>query len=140
VLRGRSITILHDAAVYRTPLNFSRAYRLFHRLLGRLIARRSVIGTVSQFSKRELADALHLDPKRIFVVPNSCEHLGAVTPDDSVLARLALVPKRYFLAIGSPVRNKNLGVAIAAFKRLANPDQRFVIVGAVDTAVFGQGL
>lgn len=140
ILRSRSISILHDAAVYRTPANFSRAYRLFHQPLGRLISLRSVIGTVSQFSRHELADVLNLEAADIFVVPNSCEHLSQVTPDDSVLARLGVEPGRYFLAIGSPVRNKNLPAAIRAFTRLAMPSQKFVIVGAVDASVFGAGL
>lgn len=71
VLRGRSITILHDAAVFRTPGNFTRAYRLFHQCLGRLLALRSAIGTVSEFSRGELQAALGIHDDRIFVVPNS---------------------------------------------------------------------
>ena len=140
IFRRRSIAIIHDAAVYRTPLNFTRAYRFFHQMLGRLVAQRSVIGTVSQFSRRELANVLRLDPEGIFVVPNSCEHLRAVTPDTSILARLSLTTGEYFLAIGSPVPNKNLRTAITAFSRLKDTTKKFVIVGAVDTAVFGQGL
>ncbi len=140
VLRGRSITILHDAAVFRTPRNFTRAYRLFHQCLGRLIAMRSTIGTVSEFSRGELKAALGIDDGRIFVVPNSCEHLRDVVPDPRVLTRLQLSPGRYFLAIGSPVANKNLLAAITAFMQLAEPELQFVVVGAVDAAVFGQGL
>ena len=140
VLRGRSIAVLHDAAVYRTPNNFTSAYRLFHQTLGRLLALRSTIGTVSQFSKGELSSALGLDADQIFVVPNSCEHLRAVEPDPTTLTRLGLSPGRYFLAIGSPVPNKNMRFALEAFARLGALAQQFVIVGAVDTAVFGQGL
>jgi len=140
VFRARSIAILHDAAVYRTPQNFTRAYRLFHQCLGRLLALRSVIGTVSQFSRAELAKALGLDLDRIFVVPNSCEHMRDVMPDRSILQQLGLVRGHYFLAIGSPVPNKNLRAAIAAFTALAAPGERFVVVGAVDAGVFGHGL
>jgi hypothetical protein len=137
VLRGRSISILHDAAVFRTPSNFTRAYRLFHQGLGRLLALRSVIGTVSQFSRAELSETLGVAEDRIFVVPNSCEHLRAVVPDATVLQRLGLLAGRYFLAIGSPVPNKNLAAAVEAYTRLQAPDLRFVIVGAVDGRVFG---
>ena len=140
IFRRRSISIIHDAAVYRTPLNFTRAYRLFHQTLGRLVARRSMIGTVSNFSRRELSKVLQLDPDEIFVVPNSCEHLRAVSPDLSVLDRLSLTTGGYFLAIGSPVPNKNLRTAVEAFTRLKQTSKKFVIVGAVDSAVFGQGL
>jgi glycosyltransferase involved in cell wall biosynthesis len=140
VFRARSITILHDAAVFRTPRNFSLVYGTFHRWLGRLIALRSTIGTVSHFSRAELSDTLGLAAERIFVVPNGCEHLRDVVPDPTVLPRLGLRTARYFLAIGSPVANKNLRAAIEAYARLDLPEQRFVIVGAVDRAVFGRGL
>lgn len=140
ILRSRSIAVLHDAAVYRTPGNFTRAYRLFHQVLGRLLALRSVIGTVSQFSKAELSSALGLDADRIFVIPNSCEHLRDVAPDTSTLQRLGLVSGRYFLAIGSPMPNKNMRFALEAFAHLGALAQQFVIVGAVDPAVFGQDL
>jgi glycosyltransferase involved in cell wall biosynthesis len=140
ILRRRSIAIVHDAAVFRTPQNFTRAYRLFHQCLGRMLALRSVIGTVSQFSRSELSETLGIDLARIFVVPNSCEHMRDVAPDHTVLQKLGVTPGRFFLAIGSPVPNKNLRTAIEAFARLSTPEQRFVIVGAVDTAVFGQGL
>ena len=140
VLRRRSISIIHDAAVYRTPANFTRAYRTFHKVLGWLLARRSVIGTVSQFSRRELASVLGIDDAGIFVVPNSCEHLQSVQPDAAVLGKLRLRPGSYFLTIGSPAPNKNLGTAIAARATLKGHDVPLVVVGAVDGTVFGGGL
>lgn len=138
VLRGNSLCVIHDAAVYRTPLNFTRSYRGFHQLLGRLLARRSRIATVSHFSRQELAEVLDLPVGRIAVVPNGSEHLRGVVPDASVLQELRLQPQRFFLFVGSPVPNKNLGTAIAAFARLGEPGVCFVIVGAVDEAVFGR--
>ena len=140
LLRRRSISILHDAAVYRTPRNFTFRYALLHRWLGRTLALRSAIGTVSQFSRGELAQALRLDPADIFVVPNSCEHLRGAGCDGAVLRRLDLTPGRFFLAIGSPAPNKNLAAAVEAFAQLAAPDQRFIIAGAADPKVFGRGL
>ncbi len=137
ILRGRSLSVIHDAAVFRTPANFTRGYRTYHRLLGRLIAIRSRIATVSRFSRDELAIALGVEAHRIDVIPNSSEHLLAVSPDSSVLKELSLTPGEYFLAIGSPVANKNLARAIEAFRSLGEPDRRFVIVGSVDRAVFG---
>jgi glycosyltransferase involved in cell wall biosynthesis len=138
VLRGHSLSVIHDAAVYRTPFNFTRGYRSFHQLLGWLLARRSRIATVSHFSRQELSEVLGISPSRIAVVPNGSEHLRGVEPDASVMQELRLQPQRFFLFIGSPVPNKNLGTAIAAFARLGEPDVCFVIVGAVDGAVFGR--
>jgi glycosyltransferase involved in cell wall biosynthesis len=140
VLRGRSLSVIHDAAVYRTPLNFTRGYRSFHQALGRLLALRSHIATVSDFSRSELSQVLHIPARRIAVVPNGSEHLRGVEPDPSALQRLGLQSQRFLLFIGSPVPNKNLVTAVRAFCQLQLPDVRFVIVGAADSSVFGQGL
>ncbi len=135
----RCLVIMHDAAVFRTPENFTPLYGLVHRTLGRVLSRTAKLGTVSDFSKRELAAIFHLDRSRIFVVPNSCEHLQAVAPDVTVLQRLHLTPNRYFLFVGKPSPNKNIGAAMAAFSRLHQPDYKLVIVGMADAAVFRSG-
>ena len=139
LLHPRCLVIIHDAAVFRTPENFTPLYGLVHRTLGRVLSRTSRLGTVSDFSKRELAAIFHLDRSRIFVVPNGCEHLQAVAPDVSVLQRLQLTPDRYFLLVGKPSPNKNIGAAMAAFSRLRRPDYKLVIVGMADAAVFRSG-
>jgi glycosyltransferase involved in cell wall biosynthesis len=140
VLRGHSLSVIHDAAVYRTPLNFTRGYRTFHQALGRLLALRSHIATVSDFSRDELSQVLDIPARRIAVVPNGSEHLRGVEPDASVLLRLGLESQPFLLFIGSPVPNKNVATAVTAFCQLQRADVRFVIVGAADSSVFGQGL
>ncbi|VFU09318.1 conserved protein of unknown function [Methylocella tundrae] len=140
VLHRRSLTILHDAMVFRTPNNFSPAYRLFHRALDRMLAKRSQIGTVSEFSRRELAEVLGLDQGRIFLIPNGCEHLGRVEADPNALLRLGVQPRQYFLFVGSPSPNKNLTRAIQAFASLPDDRRLLVIVGASKATVFAEGL
>lgn len=140
IWRGRSLAVLHDAAVYRTPHNFTRSYAIFHRVLGRLLARRSSLCTVSEFSRTELADVLGVPAARIAVVPNGCDHMKRVTPDLGAAAALGLEPGRYFLSIGSPVPNKNLRTAIEGFSRMRREGERFVVVGSVNASVFGQGV
>ncbi|WP_075218218.1 glycosyltransferase family 4 protein [Mongoliimonas terrestris] len=135
VLHPRSVTIIHDAMVFRTPDNFSLAYRSYHQTLGRILARRSVIGTVSDFSRTELMQ--FLGAKSVFIVPNSAEHILSIEPNDGVLGRLGLEPFRYALFIGSPTPNKNLGTAIAAFELLEASGPRFVVVGSANQSVFG---
>jgi glycosyltransferase involved in cell wall biosynthesis len=139
LLHPRCLVVIHDAAVFRTPENFAPVYVLLHRALGRLLSLKSSVGTVSEFSRSELAQILRIDRSRIFVVPNSCEHLGRVPPDDTVLGRLGLERNRYFLFVGKPSPNKNLTAAIAAFARLGVPGYRFVIVGMADPAIFRAG-
>ena len=135
LVHPRSVVIIHDAGVFRTPGNYTRRYVLLHRLLGSCLARTSRVGTVSEFSRRELAAIFRMDGSRIFIVPNSCEHLRGIVPDETVLTRLGLVAGRYFLCVGKPSANKNLTTAIAAFARLG-PSHKFVMVGMADRAVF----
>lgn len=137
VLRGRSLSVIHDAAVYRTPANFTRAYAFFHRMLGRMLAWRSRVCTVSEFSRAELAEVLGLRRQDIAVIHNGGEHLGRVSPDDSVVERLGLRDRGFFLFIGSPAPNKNLQTAIKAFADARLKDWPFVIVGSLDLSVFG---
>lgn len=135
VLHPRSVSIIHDAMVFRTPENFSLAYRTYHQNLGRVLARRSTLGTVSDFSRSELIR--FLGAKSAFVVPNSAEHILSVKPDGGVAIRLGLEPFRYALFVGSPTPNKNLATAIAAFETLGSSGPRFVVVGSASEAVFG---
>lgn len=137
VLHGRSLTVIHDAMIFRTPENFSLAYRLVHTTLGRILARRGRIGTVSEFSRRELRDTLGaLD---VAVIPNSCEHMAAIRPDDAVLERLGLETGGYVMFVGSPTPNKNIGRAVEAIGLMGEAAPKFVVVGAAAGAVFRTG-
>jgi glycosyltransferase involved in cell wall biosynthesis len=134
VLHGKSLTVIHDAMIFRTPENFSPSYRLVHSTLGRVLARRGHIATVSEFSKRELAETI--GAKNVSVIPNSCEHMASIVPDEAVLQRLDLVAKGYVLFVGSPTPNKNILRAIEAIKLLGEKAPKFVVVGAAASAVF----
>ncbi|CAN5335503.1 glycosyltransferase family 1 protein [soil metagenome] len=130
ILHSRSLTVLHDAWVFRHPDHFSLPYRIFHQSLDRMLARRSRIATVSHFSRSELADVLGIDPAKISVVPNAANHIDVIVPDRAVVDRLGLTGRRYLLLVGSFARNKNMRRAIEAFTTVARPEERLVIVGA----------
>ena len=136
LMHRRSITILHDAAVYRLPENFAFLYRTFHRILGWLIARRSKVGTVSEFSRSELASVLGIDPASVFLVPNACEHVLDISPDWSIVERHGLRVPRYFLMVATPAPNKNIDRAISAFASLKAAGIKLVLVGWADRKVF----
>lgn len=136
VLLRRQVVVIHDAAVQRHPEHFSKAYVLAHSLLDRLLARRAVVATVSEFSRRELAEVLPVAEKDIVVAPNGAEHLS-IAPDTGVVERLGLTPNGYFLTLGNLTRNKNLAVALRALARLAPGSAKLVAVGRMDRSVFG---
>lgn len=136
VLHRRHLVVLHDAQVYRHPEFFSRSYLLVHRTLGRLFARTAQLGTVSAFSRRELASALHLPVERFLVIPNSAEHIRRTVPDEGILSRLGLTSGRFFLALGTMTRNKNIALAVEASAFLERSDHPLVVVGGGNQQVF----
>ena len=137
-LHGDHLVVMHDALIYRMPGDYSLPYRFFHRTLGRLLARRATIATVSGFSRQELAGALGLEAGRIPVIPDGYEHILRPQPDLGVLDRLRLRGRPYFLFVGSPVPRKNLSRAIDAFMSLGRRDVSFAVIGAASSKVFGR--
>lgn len=140
ILHPDQIVVVHDALVYRFPQNFTFAYRAFHQMLGRLLARCARLATVSAFSRSELAGIWGLDPSTITLAPNGHEHMLRVEPDERVLDKIGLAGRAYFLFVGSPAPNKNLTRAIEAFATLGRKDVCFVIVGSAKADVFKMGL
>lgn len=130
--------VLHDAQVFKHPEFFGWKYAFAHRQLGRLLALRSRIFTVSEFSRSELVDSLGLSERDIGVCPNSAEHLARVRPDSSVLERFQLKAGRYFLAVGSLKKNKNVQVAIEAMQVLGRTDHPLIVVGGENDRVFSR--
>ncbi|WP_188311832.1 glycosyltransferase family 4 protein [Salinarimonas soli] len=136
LLHPRHLVVIHDAAVYRHPEHFSRAYRLVHATAGRILARTARLATVSEFSRDELAAILKVPGSAIRVAPNGWEHLARVQADEAGALRLA-GEAPFFVTVGNLTRNKNLSVAIEAFRRLEPGAARLVVVGRADARIFG---
>lgn len=138
VLRPRQVVVIHDAAVFRHPKHFRPAYAAFHRILGRLLASRARIATVSDFSRRELAATLHIPATRNTVAPNSADHLQTITSDPDVIAALNLTDRPYFVVLGNLTPNKNIAVTLRALARLPDPEVRLVLIGSRPDAIFNE--
>ena len=136
VAMKRQVVVIHDASVQRHPEHYSRPYVLAHRIIDRLLARRAVVATVSEFSRRELADVLPVAARDIVVAPNGAEHLS-IAPDAGVVERLGLTKNGYLLTLGNLTRNKNLAVALRALARLQPGSAKLVAVGRMERTVFG---
>jgi len=134
----RQVCMLHDAAVFDHAEAYTFGFAVWYRWLFRRLARTAqALFTVSSFSRERLALHLGLAAARITVVPNGSDHLDAVAPDDSVLARHGLLGLRYLLAVASANPTKNIATLVAAFAGLP-PDaaRRLVIVGGRNGRVF----
>lgn len=137
LMHPRQVVVIHDAAVFRRPGHFRTGYALFHRAMGRALARRARLATVSEFSRRELAVVLDTSAAKITVAPNGADHLARVAPDDAVIDRLGLRGLRYFVALGNRAPNKNIGLIVRALARLPEADIRLVLIGGQSPVVFG---
>lgn len=130
VLRGRSMTMIHDAQVYLTPQSYSRPFRLWYKSVQPLLARtHRHLFAVSDFSRTEIARTGLCAPERISVIHNGVDHMLRVVADPGVLGRLHLAPRRYVVALASTQAHKNIGLLGAAFADASLAPLRLVLVG-----------
>ena len=109
------VLCLHDAHLYEIPHAFSTPYRLWHRALRPVLARRARgLVTVSDHSAKSLSRHLGVPLDRFTVVPNSAEHVQGWPRSDAAPTRYGLKPKGYLLSVGNQSPNKNLEALIAA--------------------------
>ncbi len=137
--QARQIVVIHDAGVFSTPESYSRAFRLWYRVLHRRLARRAKLVTVSAFARAELVRHLHVDPAAVSVLPEGAEHILRAPADGSVLAAHGLAAGRYVLAVGSLAPHKNLAALSQTAAGLAARGMQLVITGGLEPKVFAPG-
>jgi glycosyltransferase involved in cell wall biosynthesis len=117
----RHVVTIHDTSVLDHPEWFSTKYAAWHRfLLPRLAKLAMRILTVSEFSRRRLAEVVGLDPEKIGVVPAGVDpRFKPVQPKviESVRKRLDL-PRDYVLAVGNLEPRKNIAGLLKAWSLL----------------------
>ncbi|AGB71619.1 glycosyl transferase group 1 [Rhizobium tropici CIAT 899] len=136
LLHRRQAVVIHDVTIFRHPQSFKRSYRLLHSALGTVLTRTAKIGTVSEFSRQELASVFRVPSAGIDVVYNAVDHYAAIEPDEAVMLRLGLKANGFFLLVGTMKPNKNLDFAIRAFEALKDTNQKLVVVGGSAPTVF----
>jgi glycosyltransferase involved in cell wall biosynthesis len=108
-LRSRTplVVTVHDLAVLRHPEWFNRWTATYSRLaVPRVVAAATRLIAVSEFTKRELVDALGVPAAKIHVVPNAVEDV--FTPEGP------RAEGDYALAVGTLEPRKNLARIAAA--------------------------
>lgn len=131
VLHRNAAVMIHDVQPRLFPTDYPARQRIGFRMvqdaLG--VTARQIL-TVSQFSKAMLlAHGVGTDDK-IAVVPNGCDHLVAVDPDETVLDRYPLDRDGYVLALGSLQAYKNLDVLFRAMPEPIAGRYRLVVAGS----------
>jgi glycosyltransferase involved in cell wall biosynthesis len=111
-----SVTMIHDAQVFITPESYSKAFAAWYRFALPAIGRSSrMILTVSEYSRRMLAEYGVAPVEKIAVVHNGVDHLNAVTADHGIVDRLALSPGRFVVALANTQKHKNIRLLLETF-------------------------
>ena len=116
VLHRDAFTMVHDAQVYTSPQSYARAFRAWYRVALPLLGHRNrALLTVSRHSRDQL-DRFGVAPAdRIHVIPNGCDHVLRLVPDDTVVAAAGLAATPYVVALANRQRHKNIPVLLEAF-------------------------
>lgn len=137
IFHFNQITVLHDASVFAVPETYSFLFKMKYRLIMWILGRTSKqILTVSNFSKKELARYLKIRENKISIIPEGCEHILSVSPDENILVdgRLPLTP--YLLMVGSSSLHKNINTVIEAIELINDFPIPLVIAGGSFSNVF----
>ncbi len=130
-LGSRNVVVIHDVAALRHPEAYGRFYSAYQRRLLPAIARRAaLVLTVSEFSRRELADLLGVSPDRIEVVPNGADERFSPTADATAARKQLRLERPYVLAVGTASARKNLHVLGEAAARLERAGAELVVAGS----------
>jgi glycosyltransferase involved in cell wall biosynthesis len=137
LLARRQILVMHDAGVFATPNAYSWKFRTWYKTLQRLLVLRGVkIVTVSAFSRAEIIRFLDAEPAQVAVIPEGADHVDRLVADPLALAKFALEPGRYTLAVGTLAAHKNLLSLDALAKAGAARGVPLVVVGGLGGIAF----
>jgi glycosyltransferase involved in cell wall biosynthesis len=123
----RNAVVIHDAAALRHPGWYSPGYARWQRaVLPRIAKRARVVITVSDFSRRELHELLHVDAH---VVPGGVDQRFRPTADPEPAKAALQLDRPYVLTVASQTARKNLASLDALCRRLGNEGMELVAAG-----------
>jgi len=126
---------IHDLAFLLYPEYFSHSFALLYKLAVPKLARNAQhVFTVSNFSKKDLIQHLHLPEKKITTIYNAVD-INSWNCDQ---AQPHPYPWPYILAVGALEPRKNLARLIAGFIKLNDDNLHLLIVGDENQEVFNQ--
>lgn len=135
------IVCIHDIAYKLFPefntTTYSRISRVWH-LCQYWAAKHfsPLILTVSDFSKRQMADIYKIEPDRIAVLGNGWDQFEKIESDESYgTEHPELFEKPYFFSLGSLAPNKNISWILEVARK--HPQYNFLIGGNASLKAYG---
>jgi glycosyltransferase involved in cell wall biosynthesis len=130
VIKRDQLVVVHDATVRARPANFGPLFRAaYNFLIPRLCSRSACTATVSEFSRREIGKWYGVDTSEMRVCYLGADHVAKIVPDPSVIERLGLAGRKFFLGVGS-ANNKNAEAVVAALAKAGLSDTLLVFTGS----------
>lgn len=120
--------LAHDVTFKRYPESFSLSFRIIYNIGYKLTLKRcKQLYTVSEFSKREMAEIYGLNQNNITVIYNSSQQLIFEKYKDISLEKWGLRENEYYLSVSSKNAHKNQMYIVEIAKKY--PELTFVITG-----------
>ena len=127
----RTVVVIHDLAPLRHPGWYSPTFTSYQRRLLPLLASRARrVITPSEFSRRELAEGLGLDPARVSVVPNGVDERFSPAADPEPVRRALGLDRPYVLVVGTRIARKNFAALADADRKLRELGIELVAAGS----------
>ncbi len=114
------VLTVHDLSCFLFPRMHTRRNNLVQRLLPAAIRRAARVIAISERTKNDLLEVLHVPAEKIRVVPNALAPGFAPVTDEAVLRAARErhgLPARYVLFVGTLEPRKNLPRLLEAFAR-----------------------
>jgi glycosyltransferase involved in cell wall biosynthesis len=138
VITHNQLVVVHDAAVRARPETFSASFRAaYNFLIPRLCRHSRCTATVSEFSRREIGKWYGVDVGNMRVCYVGADHLARVTADNSIVDRLGLSGRKFFLGIGAS-NNKNAAAAVTALLKSGLSNTLLVLTGGRGRGIKGR--
>lgn len=124
---------LHDIYAKVFPQDFSglkdKLVKAYCLLNYKNIARKAkIVFTVSEFSKKQIAEIYKITPEKICVIPNGWDHFSSVKEDEQILEKFPLLKKGdFYFTLGSLSKRKNLAWICEYAKK--HTDETFAVSG-----------
>lgn len=132
----KKVVTMHDLIVWRYPHYFKRFDRIVHRIKQQHSCKiADVVVAISEQTKRDLIDIMHVPEEKIRVLYQSCDQIfwQPIPEDDkNDIKALYHLPEKYFVCVGTIEERKNQMAAVQALKQLPE-DVHLVIVGRPHT-------
>jgi len=120
------IVCIHDVLYKVNPKWFSRAFSAYYQFMIPKLARvAKKIVTVSEFSKKEIAEKLHVKKDRITVVYNAPSTQFVYNCFEDIEQR----KENFFLFVGSMHPRKNIHLIVEMFSLPAFKQEKLIVVG-----------